>query len=151
MTTVAIIGGSGLTNLKNLRITRREVIRTPYGEPSAPMVFGQLGGQEAVFLPRHGAGHTIPPHEVNYRANIWAIKQTGVDKVIAVNAVGGISPDYPGFRHAGDSRPGHRLHLWTRAYLLRQRAKKGDPRRFYLSLLRGTAPDRDPGGGAAPK
>ncbi|MBI5783163.1 MAG: S-methyl-5'-thioinosine phosphorylase [Gammaproteobacteria bacterium] len=94
MTTVAIIGGSGLTNLKNLRITRREVIRTPYGEPSAPMVFGQLGGQEAVFLPRHGAGHTIPPHEVNYRANIWAIKQTGVDKVIAVNAVGGISPGY---------------------------------------------------------
>jgi 5'-deoxy-5'-methylthioadenosine phosphorylase len=94
MTTVAIIGGSGLTNLKNLRITRREVIRTPYGEPSAPMVFGQLGGQEAVFLPRHGVGHTIPPHEVNYRANIWAIKQTGVDKVIAVNAVGGISPDY---------------------------------------------------------
>lgn len=94
MTTVAIIGGSGLTKLKNLRITRREVIRTPYGEPSAPMVFGQLGGQEAVFLPRHGAGHTIPPHEVNYRANIWAIKQTGVDKVIAVSAVGGISPDY---------------------------------------------------------
>lgn len=94
MTAVAIIGGSGLTNLKNLRITRREVIRTPYGEPSAPMVFGQLGGQEAVFLPRHGVGHTIPPHEVNYRANIWAIKQTGVDKVIAVNAVGGISPDY---------------------------------------------------------
>jgi 5'-deoxy-5'-methylthioadenosine phosphorylase len=94
MTTVAIIGGSGLTNLKNLRITRREVIRTPYGEPSAPMVFGQLGGQEAVFLPRHGAGHTIPPHEVNYRANIWAIKQTGVNKVIAVNAVGGISSDY---------------------------------------------------------
>lgn len=94
MTAVAIIGGSGLTNLKTLRITRREVIRTPYGEPSAPMVFGQLGGQEAVFLPRHGAGHTIPPHEVNYRANIWAIKQTGVDKVIAVNAVGGISPGY---------------------------------------------------------
>ena len=94
MTAVAIIGGSGLTNLKNLRITRREVIRTPYGEPSAPMVFGQLGGQEALFLPRHGPGHTIPPHEVNYRANIWAIKQTGVEKVIAVNAVGGISPDY---------------------------------------------------------
>jgi 5'-methylthioinosine phosphorylase len=94
MTAVAIIGGSGLTNLKNLRITRREVVRTPHGEPSAPMVFGQLGGQEAVFLPRHGPGHTIPPHEVNYRANIWAIKQTGVSKVIAVNAVGGISPGY---------------------------------------------------------
>lgn len=94
MTTVAIIGGSGLTKLKNLRITRREVIRTPYGEPSAPMVFGQLSGREAVFLPRHGPGHTIPPHEVNYRANLWAIKQTGVSKVIAVNAVGGISSDY---------------------------------------------------------
>ena len=62
MTTVAIIGGSGLTNLKNLRITHREVIRTLYGEPSAPMVFGQLSGREAVFLPRHGPGHTIPPH-----------------------------------------------------------------------------------------
>ena len=94
MTTVAIIGGSGLTNLKNLRIMRREVIRTPYGEPSAPMVFGQLGGREAVFLPRHGAGHTIPPHDVNYRANIWALKQTGVRNVIAVNAVGGISSGY---------------------------------------------------------
>jgi len=94
MTTVAIIGGSGLTNLKNLHITRREVIRTPYGEPSAPMVFGQLCGKEAVFLPRHGAGHTIPPHEVNYRANIWALKQSGVEKVIAVNAVGGISANY---------------------------------------------------------
>ncbi|MHB8741965.1 MAG: S-methyl-5'-thioinosine phosphorylase [Sulfuricaulis sp.] len=94
MTTVAIIGGSGLTNLKNLRITRREVIQSLYGEPSAPMVFGQLGGREAVFLPRHGPSHTIPPHEVNYRANIWAIKQTGVRNVIGVNAVGGIAADY---------------------------------------------------------
>ena len=94
MTTVAIIGGSGLTNLKNLSITRREVIRTPHGEPSAPMVYGQLSGHEVVFLPRHGAGHTIPPHEVNYRANIWALKQTGATRVIAVNAVGGISDGY---------------------------------------------------------
>ncbi len=94
MTTVGIIGGSGLTNLKNLKITRREVVRTPYGEPSAPMVYGQLGGREVVFLPRHGPGHTIPPHEVNYRANIWALKETGVTRVIAVNAVGGISSDY---------------------------------------------------------
>jgi 5'-deoxy-5'-methylthioadenosine phosphorylase len=94
MTTVAVIGGSGLTNLKNLRITRREVIRTPYGEPSAPMVFGELGGREILFLPRHGAGHTIPPHEVNYRANLWAIRHTGVKDVIAVNAVGGVTPDF---------------------------------------------------------
>jgi 5'-methylthioinosine phosphorylase len=94
VTTVAVIGGSGLTNLKNLHITRREVIRTPYGEPSAPMVFGELSGQTILFLPRHGAGHTIPPHKVNYRANIWAIREAGVRNVIAVNAVGGISPDY---------------------------------------------------------
>ena len=94
MTVVAIIGGSGLTNLNNLRITRREVVRTPYGEPSAPMVYGQLADREVVFLPRHGAGHTIPPHAVNYRANIWAIQRSGVKNVIAVNAVGGISAGY---------------------------------------------------------
>ena len=94
MTELAIIGGSGLTNLKNLRITRREVMRTPYGEPSAPMVYGQLAGREAVFLPRHGPGHTIPPHDINYRANIWALKHSGITKVIAVNAVGGISGKY---------------------------------------------------------
>lgn len=91
MQLVAIIGGSGLTNLKNLEITRREVQRTPYGEPSAPLVFGHLGGQRAVFLARHGQGHTIPPHEVNYRANIWALKEVGASHVIAVNAVGGIA------------------------------------------------------------
>jgi 5'-deoxy-5'-methylthioadenosine phosphorylase len=92
MQLVAIIGGSGLTNLKNLEITRREVLRTPFGEPSAPLVFGHIGGQNAVFLARHGHGHTIPPHDVNYRANIWALKEVGATHVIAVNAVGGITP-----------------------------------------------------------
>jgi 5'-methylthioinosine phosphorylase len=91
MTTVAIIGGSGLTKLKNLEITRHEVVRTPYGEPSGPMVYGQLGGNEVVFLPRHGPSHTIPPHQINYRANIWALKQAGIRQVIAVAAVGGIT------------------------------------------------------------
>ena len=94
MTTVAIIGGSGLTDLKNLRITRREVVRTPYGEPSAPMVYGELAGREVMFLPRHGGGHTLPPHDINYRANVWAIKQVGIRQIIAVNAVGGISPEF---------------------------------------------------------
>lgn len=94
MTDIAIIGGSGLTRLKNLEITRREVVRTPYGEPSAPLVYGALGGVEVLFLPRHGPGHTIPPHDINYRANIWAIRQAGASQVIAVNAVGGISPGY---------------------------------------------------------
>jgi 5'-deoxy-5'-methylthioadenosine phosphorylase len=68
-------------------------MRTPYGEPSGPLVYGVLCGTEVVFLPRHGSGHTIPPHKVNYRANIWAIKEAGADKVIAVNAVGGIRAD----------------------------------------------------------
>lgn len=91
MQRIAIIGGSGLTRLKYLEITRREVMRTPYGEPSSPLVFGQLCGQEAVFLARHGQGHTIPPHEVNYLANIWALKEAGATHVIAINAVGGIT------------------------------------------------------------
>jgi 5'-deoxy-5'-methylthioadenosine phosphorylase len=91
MAHIGIIGGSGLTGLENLEIIRREVIRTPYGEPSAPMVFGKLGGKEVLFLPRHGPGHTIPPHQINYRANIWALKEVGVSKVIAVAAVGAIT------------------------------------------------------------
>lgn len=93
MPEVAIIGGTGLTSLKTLRITRREVMHTPYGEPSGPLTYGELCGKEAVFLPRHGAGHTIPPHRVNYRANLWALWQTGVKCVIAVAAVGGIRED----------------------------------------------------------
>ena len=90
MAELAIIGGTGLTTLKNLEIKKREVMRTPYGEPSGPLVHGQLCDKDVVFLPRHGHGHTIPPHMVNFRANIWALKQTGVHSVIAVAAVGGI-------------------------------------------------------------
>jgi 5'-methylthioinosine phosphorylase len=88
---VGIIGGSGLTRLKNLEITERRMLRTPYGEPSAPMVFGRLGGQDVAFLPRHGQGHTIPPHKINYQANLWALKECGISHVIAVAAVGGIA------------------------------------------------------------
>lgn len=91
-TTLAIIGGTGLTSLKGLEISRREVMHTPYGEPSGPLSHGFLAGREVVFLARHGYSHTIPPHQVNYRANIWALKHAGVDGVVAVAAVGGISP-----------------------------------------------------------
>jgi len=93
MAKLAIIGGTGLTSLKGLEITRREVMHTPYGEPSAPLMFGEMAGNEVLFLPRHGPGHTIPPHKINYRANIWALKESGVEQVIAVNAVGGIRAD----------------------------------------------------------
>lgn len=93
MSEIAIIGGTGLTSLDNLEITRREMVRTPYGEPSGPLTHGVLCGREVVFLARHGYGHTIPPHQVNYRANLWALKDIGVEKVIAIAAVGGIRDD----------------------------------------------------------
>ncbi|PKM45283.1 MAG: S-methyl-5'-thioadenosine phosphorylase [Gammaproteobacteria bacterium HGW-Gammaproteobacteria-1] len=93
MAKLAIIGGTGLTSLKNLEIINREVVHTPYGEPSGPLTHGAMGGKEVLFLARHGYGHTIPPHKVNYRANTWALKEAGADHIIAVNAVGGIRAD----------------------------------------------------------
>ncbi|MCK8516446.1 S-methyl-5'-thioinosine phosphorylase [Methylonatrum kenyense] len=90
---VAIIGGTGLTSLRNLEITHREVVHTPYGEPSGPITHGQLCGRQVMFLARHGYGHTIPPHRVNYRANLWALRHLGVDRLIAVAAVGGIAEE----------------------------------------------------------
>jgi len=91
MTDLGIIGGSGLNNLEELEIVRQEVVPTPFGEPSAPLIHGLLHGRRLVFLPRHGAPHTIPPHLVNYRANIWALKQIGIERIIGVAAVGGIA------------------------------------------------------------
>jgi 5'-methylthioadenosine phosphorylase len=90
---LGIIGGTGLTQLANLQITHRRVARTPYGEPSGALTFGRLCDQEVVFLARHGYGHTIPPHEVNYRANLWALKDHGVDRIVSVATVGGIQPE----------------------------------------------------------
>ena len=87
---LAIIGGTGLTQLDNLEITRRLIVRTPYGETSQPLVFGNLAGREVVFLARHGSGHTIAPHKVNYRANIFALHLQGVSEIAAVATVGGI-------------------------------------------------------------
>ena len=86
-----IIGGTGLTQLENLKVTRRQIARTPYGEASQPLVFGELAGREVVFLARHGGGHTIPPHAVNYRANIWALHSVGVKNLLAIATVGGIT------------------------------------------------------------
>lgn len=93
---LAIIGGSGLTELGNLEIARREVVRTPYGEPSSVLSFGRIGCLDVVFLARHGHGHTIPPHLVNYQANIWALaKAARVDGIVSVASVGGIRADLP--------------------------------------------------------
>ena len=88
----AVIGGTGLTSLDTLKIARREHVNTPYGNPSAALTYGMLDEtMEIVFLSRHGDSHAIPPHRVNYRANLWALKQRGVTHVIGVCAVGGIS------------------------------------------------------------
>lgn len=90
---LAIIGGRGLTQLANLEITHRQVMRTPYGEPSGAFMFGTLNQHEVIFLARHGYGYTIPPHLVNYRANLWALREQGVSEVVSVATVGGIRAD----------------------------------------------------------
>ena len=96
MTDLAIIGGTGLTQLKSLDIINREIVHTPYGDPSGPITHGTLNGKAVVFLPRHGYNHTIPPHKVNYRANIWALKEAGASNILSVAAVGGIRADMQG-------------------------------------------------------
>ncbi len=92
---LGIIGGTGLTQLSNLEITHRQVVRTPFGDPSGALTFGKLNRRDVVFLARHGYGHTIPPHEVNYRANIWALRSEGVERIVSVASVGGIRADLP--------------------------------------------------------
>lgn len=90
---LAIIGGSGLSQLANLKVTERRVVRTPYGDPSGALTFGTIRDVPVVFLARHGYGHTIPPHEVNYRANIWALHAVGAKDAVSVASVGGIRAD----------------------------------------------------------
>jgi 5'-methylthioadenosine phosphorylase len=90
---LAIIGGTGLTQLSNLEITHRQVMRTPYGEPSGALTFGIINQHEVIFIARHGYGHTIPPHLVNYRANMWALQEQGAKRVVSVASVGGIRAD----------------------------------------------------------
>lgn len=91
--TLAIIGGTGLTSLNGLEIERREMVHTPYGEPSGPITHGVLDSKPIMFIARHGYRHTIPPHRVNYRANIWSLKHLQASSVLAVTAVGGIGDD----------------------------------------------------------
>jgi 5'-methylthioinosine phosphorylase len=90
---LAIIGGTGLTQLANLDVSRRQVVRTPYGEPSGPLTFGAISGVPVIFLARHGYGHTIPPHQVNYRANLWALREQGAREIVSVVSVGAIRSD----------------------------------------------------------
>ncbi len=89
--TLAIIGGTGLTQIEDLTITGQQSLETPFGSPSAAYVFGELNGKQLIFLARHGNPHRIPPHKINYRANIWGLKELGATEIIAVAAVGGIT------------------------------------------------------------
>jgi len=88
----AVIGGTGFTQFESLTVAEKKALNTPYGESSGFLEVLALEGGLVGFLPRHGHPHRIPPHKVNYRANIWALKQLGVKRIIAVNAVGGITP-----------------------------------------------------------
>lgn len=113
MNPLGIIGGSGLTALPGLRVLRRLMQQTPWGEPSGPLVVGRFAERDVIFLPRHGQPHAIPPHRINYRANLWALKENYVRRVVAINAVGGI---------AADLAPGHLMipdqiidYTWSRS------------------------------------
>ncbi|HWH75355.1 MAG TPA: S-methyl-5'-thioadenosine phosphorylase [Methylibium sp.] len=93
--TIGIIGGSGLYDLPGLADTRWVTVDTPWGAPSDQVFLGRLGDAQLAFLPRHGRGHRIPPGEVNYRANIAALKQLGAADVLSLSAVGGLKEELP--------------------------------------------------------
>jgi 5'-methylthioadenosine phosphorylase len=90
---VGIVGGSGLYKIEGLEIIEQLKVKTPFGEPSDKFTIGKLEGKEVVFLPRHGAGHRISPSEINYRANIFAMKKLGVDRIISVTACGSLKEE----------------------------------------------------------
>ncbi|MCK5477636.1 MAG: S-methyl-5'-thioadenosine phosphorylase, partial [Methylococcales bacterium] len=92
MSKIAIIGGTGLNQINGLKTTTTQQLETPFGNPSAAYVHGNINGKEIIFLARHGTPHSIAPHKINYRANIWGLKELGVSEIIAVAAVGGITP-----------------------------------------------------------
>jgi len=91
--TIGIIGGSGLYAMKGLTKTREIRMKTPFGDPSDALVLGTLEGKRVAFLARHGRGHRILPSEINYRANVYAMKLLGVERIISVSAVGSLKED----------------------------------------------------------
>ncbi|MFC7302497.1 S-methyl-5'-thioinosine phosphorylase [Cognatiluteimonas weifangensis] len=91
---LAVIGGTGVYALAELADVRTELPGTPYGAPSGPLRIGALGGRRVAFLARHGERHSVPPHRINYRANLAALQQAGATRVLALNTVGGIAPAY---------------------------------------------------------
>jgi len=94
-TMLGVIGGSGLYHMQALKVLREEAVETPFGAPSDSLILGEIGGARLAFLPRHGKGHRIPPSEINFRANIFAMKKLGVGRIISVSAVGSMKEDLP--------------------------------------------------------
>ena len=93
-TTIGIIGGSGLYDMAELTDRRDVTVETPFGPPSAPLVTGRLSGKDVVFLARHGIGHRLTPSELNFRANIYAMKTLGVERILSASAVGSLREQY---------------------------------------------------------
>jgi 5'-methylthioadenosine phosphorylase len=91
---LGVIGGSGLYAMEGLENIERREVETPFGEPSSPIILGDLNGKQVAFLARHGMGHIHAPSEVNYRANIYALKSLGVERVVSVSACGSLREDY---------------------------------------------------------
>lgn len=91
---IGVIGGSGLYEIDGFEQTEERVVETPFGAPSDALIGGKMHGRQVWFLPRHGRGHTILPHEINHRANLWALKYLGVRWVICVAAVGSLKEEY---------------------------------------------------------
>ncbi len=93
--TIGVIGGSGVYDLPQLQDRREVKVRTPFGAPSGPILLGRLEGVDCAFVPRHGPGHVLLPGEINVRANIWALKSLGVEKLLGVAAVGSLKEELP--------------------------------------------------------
>jgi 5'-methylthioadenosine phosphorylase len=91
---LAVIGGSGLYAMDGLRVLEHREVETPFGPPSGPIVIGEMRGRQLAFLARHGVHHQLSPSEVNYRANIFALKTLGVERIISVSACGSLRKDY---------------------------------------------------------
>jgi 5'-deoxy-5'-methylthioadenosine phosphorylase len=94
MSKIAVLGGSHFSSLKKLSLTHSASVQTPFGEPSAPLSYGILGDKEVVYLPRRGSAEHMAAHKINYRANIWALRDAGVQTILATAAVAGISPHF---------------------------------------------------------
>jgi len=90
---IAVIGGTGVYDPEVMEDARQVKVYTPFGAPSEPVTLGTYKGRRVAFIPRHGRGHRIPPHGINYRANIWALKELGVERIVASSACGSLRED----------------------------------------------------------